>query len=325
MSIQFPTLRHCNWLSLVVTLWLTLAIPTIAHCADLDDLISSGQVERVATGFGFTEGPVWIPAGYLLFSDIPNSSIIKWSPDGTTQKFRNPSAKSNGLTLDREGRLIACEHGTRRVSRTETDGTVVALAERYDGKRLNSPNDVIVKSDGSIYFTDPPYGLLGHNPHIDQTEPGEMELTFSGVYMISPDGNSLTLLTKDLSMPNGLAFSPDERVLYVADTQSHQIHIYDVRQVGTLENDRVFIQMPYDYPDGIKVDANGNLYVSTNTPKGVKVFDSSGKFIGSIKAKGYFPANCAFGGPDNKSLFITAEDSVYMVKMKVPGARTVGR
>jgi len=220
-----------------------LALPTLAYCADLSDLVQAGEPELVATGLGFAEGPVWHPGGYLLFSDVPNSTIYKWSPGGKLEKFRAPSAKSNGLTVDQQGRLLACEHGNRRVSRTELDGTVVTLADKYDGKRLNSPNDIVVKSDGSIYFTDPPYGLPGYTPHPNQTEPGRMELSFSGVYMLTPDGGTLTLLTKDLNRPNGLAFSPDEKVLYVSDTELHQINAFDVTPDGTLENSRVFAQM----------------------------------------------------------------------------------
>jgi gluconolactonase len=300
-----------------------LAIPMFAYCADLDDLVLPGQPERIAKGFGFAEGPVWNPAGYLLFSDIPNSTIIKWSPGGAVEKFLSPSGKSNGLTFDRQGRLIACEHGKRRVSRTEADGTVVTLAESYDGKRLNSPNDVVVKSDGSIYFTDPPFGLPGHTPHMNQTEPGTMELAFSGVYMIPADGGTLTLLAKDLTTPNGLAFSPDEKILYIADTVRHQVHAFDVKLDGTLENDRILVETPYDYPDGMKVDAQGNLYVAGNTSKGIRVFDKTGKSLGSIKTM-TFPANCAFGGPGGTTLFITAEDSLYMVEMKVSGAQRPG-
>jgi sugar lactone lactonase YvrE len=300
---------------------LCLAVPAGLYGADLSALVEPGRPERIATGFGFAEGPVWHPEGYLLFSDIPNSTIYKWTPDGKLEKFRAPSGKSNGLTVDQQGRLIACEHGNRRVSRTETDGTVVSLADRYDGKRLNSPNDVVVRSDGSIYFTDPPYGLLGYTPHPDQTEPGMMELSFSGVYKLSPDSKTLTLLTKDLQRPNGLAFSPDEKILYVADTERHRINAFDVKPDGTLANSRIFAKTLFgEYPDGIKTDASGDLYVTTNL-KGIRVYDSTGKPLGVIETDSD-SANCAFGGSDNKMLFVAAQESVYVVKMKVPGART---
>jgi gluconolactonase len=199
----------------------------------------------------------------------------------------------------------------------------VTLADRYGGKRLNSPNDIVVKSDGSIYFTDPPYGLLGYASYPDQTEPGSMELSFSGVYRLTPDGSTLTLLTKELDRPNGLTLSPDERILYVADTERHRISAFDVKSDGTLENGRVFVQMPHTYPDGIRMDANGNLYVATNST-GIAVFDSTGRSIGVIPTP-IPPANCAFGGPDGKTLFITARGSVYMVRMKVPGAKVAGK
>ncbi len=285
---------------------------------DLSGLVEAGKPERIASGLGFAEGPVWHPAGYLLFSDIPNSIIYKWAPRGTLEKFRSPSGKSNGLTVDRQGRLIACEHGNRRISRTEADGTITVLADRYEGKRLNSPNDVVVKSDQSIYFTDPPYGLPGYTPHPNQTEPGDMELSFSGVYRISPDGKNLILLTKDLSRPNGLAFSPDEKTFYVDDTERRLIYAFDVRQDGTLKNGRVFAEVA-GYPDGMKIDARGNLYVATNS-SAIQVFDSTGKALGFIMTDSP-TANCAFGGPDNKTLFITAQNSVYAVRMRVPGAR----
>jgi gluconolactonase len=298
---------------------LYFVMPAKAFAADLAALVGPGRPERIATGLGFAEGPAWHPEGYLLFSDIPNSTIYKWSPDGKLKKLRNPSGKSNGLTIDQQGRVIACEHGTRRVSRTEKDGTVVTLADRYDGKRLNSPNDVVIKSDASIYFTDPPYGLPGYGSHLDLTEPGSMELSFSGVYRLSPDGKTLTLLTKDLSRPNGLAFSPDEKILYVADTERHRINAFDVKRDGTLENDRVFAETPFnEYPDGIKTDANGDLFVATNSTD-VRVYDSAGKPLGEIVTDSP-TANLAFGGADNKTLFITATESVYKLRMKVAGA-----
>ncbi|MCW3978330.1 MAG: SMP-30/gluconolactonase/LRE family protein, partial [Candidatus Bathyarchaeota archaeon] len=197
-------------------------------------IVGDAAVEKVAGGFEFTEGPVWVPDGYLLFSDIPASTIYRWTPGSVSAEvFRAPSGRSNGLTLDREGRLLACEHD-RRLSRTEGDGSVVTLAERYEGKLLNSPNDVVVRSDGSIYFTDPPYGL-------PRQEEGR-ELDFNGVYRLAPDG-ALTLLDDSFDRPNGLAFSPDERVLYVNDSRRGHIRAFDVRADGTLSNGRVFAEL----------------------------------------------------------------------------------
>jgi gluconolactonase len=263
-------------------------------------------MKQIAKDLQFTEGPVW-KDGYLLFSDIPADTIYKWTPDGKLEKFRSPSGNSNGLTLNRQGRLIACEHGNRRVSRTESDGTIKSLAEKYKGKRLNSPNDVVVKSDGSIYFTDPPYGV--------QDE--QRELDFQGVYRIAPDG-MLTLAAGDFDRPNGLAFSPDEKVLYIADTARKHVKAFDVKSDGTLANSRVFADLSVDKvngPDGMKVDVNGNLYVTSGV---VWIFDSAGKHLGDI-AIPESPANCAFGGADYKTLFITARTSVYKVQLKIAG------
>ena len=284
--------------------------------ASLDDLVERDECERIATGFNFTEGPLWHPVGYLLFTDIPGNSIHRWTPDGKVTTFRSPSGYSNGLTFDRQGRLIACEHSNRRVSRTEADGTITTLAGNYEGKKLNSPNDAVVKSDGSIYFTDPTYGLR---------EPfgisAKAELWFTGVYRITPDGKKLDLLADDIPMPNGLAFSPDEKVLYVAG--GYNILAFDVLPIGTLANPRVFA---YGIaPDGIKVDSRGNLYVATGS-LAVRVYDENGKDLGRI----HIPestTNCAFGGPENKTLFVTAGGSVYRIQLKVPGApaATVGQ
>lgn len=276
--------------------------------ADISDLVYPGEPERIAADLEFTEGPVWNPDGYLLFSDIPADVIYRWNPDGKLEKFRSPSGNSNGLTFDRQGRLIACEHGNRRVSRTKPDGTIVTLADRYQGKRLNSPNDVVVKSDGSIYFTDPPYGI----------QPKDRELDFQGVYRIAPDG-TLTLLADDFEKPNGLAFSPDEKVLYVDDTDRRHIRAFDVQPDGTLTNDRVFAELGEHRPDGMKVDVNGNVYVTASF---VWVFNETGKHLGNIVTPDA-PANCAFGGPENRTLFITARPSVYRVELKVQGINVI--
>jgi sugar lactone lactonase YvrE len=272
------------------------------------ELLVSQEPERIATGFQFTEGPVWHPEGYLLFSDIPANRIYRWSPDGTLESFRQPSGNSNGLTLDLEGRLIACEHGNRRVSRTEGDGTVVSLAAHYQGKRLNSPNDVVVKSDGSIYFTDPPYGV----------QPEEQELDFHGVYRIAPDG-SLMLLTDDFDRPNGLAFSADESILYIDDTTRCHVRAFDVLSDGTLANGRLFADMrstEIGGPDGMKLDVGGNLYVTG--PGGTWLFDPAGSHLGTFVTPEK-PANLAFGDADRRTLYITARTSVYRVRTELPG------
>jgi gluconolactonase len=239
-----------------------------SQAAGIDELIEADTLEQIATGFSFTEGPAWHPDGYLLFSDIPGNTIYKWLPDGSVEIFRSPSGHANGLIFDRQGRLIACEHSNRRVSRTELDGTIVTLAHEYDGSRLNSPNDAVVKSDGSIYFTDPPFGLTA-----DYGIPGIQELPFEGIYRLSPDGETLELLEAEL-YPNGLAFSPDEKILYVMAQGPGRIYAYDVQPDGLLANRRVFADLSA-WPDGMKVDISGNLYVTNNT-SAVQVYDSEG-------------------------------------------------
>ncbi len=274
----------------------------------LGDLFESTEMQELASGFKFTEGPVWHPAGYLLFSDIPASIIYRWEPGKPAIPWRNPSGNSNGLTFDRQGRLIACEHGNRRVSRTQVDGSVVAVATHYQGKRLNSPNDVVVRSDGSIFFTDPPYGI----------KPEQKELPFHGVYRIAPDG-SLHLLVDDFDRPNGLAFSPDEKTLYVDDTTRRQIRAFDVAPDGSLSNGRIFAQMVSEMqggPDGMKIDVQGNIYCTG--PGGIWVYRPSGELVGII-AGPQLPANLAFGGPDRKTLYITARTSLYMLRTRVAG------
>ncbi|MHC4591381.1 MAG: SMP-30/gluconolactonase/LRE family protein [Planctomycetota bacterium] len=266
--------------------------------------IATSELERVATGFQFTEGPVWLPDGYLAFSDIPADTIYKLEGP-QPEVFRRPSGNANGLTVANEDRLVACEHGNRRVSLTQRNGSVVALATHYAGKRLNSPNDIVVKSDGSIYFTDPPYGV----PEADR------ELDFQGVYRASPDGD-LTLLADDFVKPNGLAFSPDEKVLYIDDTDQQWVRAFDLRGDGLLENSRVFIPV-VGRPDGMKVDTEGNVYVAAT--EGVWIASAEGEHLHTI-AVPERPSNLAFGGPDGRTLYVTARTSVYRIAVKHPGA-----
>jgi sugar lactone lactonase YvrE len=279
-------------------------------------VVGDAQVEKLAGGFQFTEGPVWIPDGYLLFSDIPANIIYKWTPGSEgAEVWREPSGHSNGLTLDKMGRLIACEHD-RRVSRTESDGTVVTLAEQYEGKRLNSPNDIVVKSDGSIYFTDPPYGLSNQ-------QEGK-ELDFNGVYRLAPDG-TLALLDDSFERPNGLAFSPDESVLYVDDTHKGHIRAFDVQPDGTLVNGRVFAAFGKDpgkdgAPDGMKVDVRGNVFCTG--PGGVWVYNPASELLGVIQPP-EVPANLAWGDDDLKTLYLTARTGLYRIRVKTGGAPLV--
>ncbi|MBI3118172.1 MAG: SMP-30/gluconolactonase/LRE family protein [Candidatus Hydrogenedentes bacterium] len=263
----------------------------------------ASPIETLAEGFQFTEGPVCLPDGALVFSDIPADRIYR----GDKTVFREPSGRSYGLTLDREGRLIAAEHGNRRVSRTEADGTIMAVAEKFEGKRLNSPNDVVVRSDGAIFFTDPAYGLEGglKGPH--------SELGYCGVYAVSPNGD-VRLLVKDFNSPNGLAFSPDEKILYVGDSEAGHVRAFDVAADGSLTNSRILYTVAT--PDGLKVDVQGNLWVTAED--GIHVVSPGGKLEEVLKFPTQ-PANCAFGGADGKTLFVTGRDKVYKVAVSVAG------
>ena len=295
----------------------------------LRKIVPTGAIiEKVADGFTFTEGPVWIKEGngFLLFSDIPNNSIMKWAPDLGVQTFRKPSGYtgtaapagsfmgSNGLTLDQQGRLTICEHGDRRVTRLEKDGRLTVLAEKYQGKRLNSPNDAVYKSDGSLYFTDPAYGPFN---------PRYKELDFQGIYRLSGAGD-LQLLAQDLTHPNGLAFSPDETVLYVANSNPKKRFwmAYDVKPDGTLSSRRVFYDVSEEseegVPDGMKADTQGNLYCTG--PGGVWIFSPRGEHLGTIRPSER-AANCHWGDHDAKTLYITARTGVYRIRLDVAGIR----
>lgn len=272
----------------------------------------SAAFEQIATGFGFTEGPVWC-GDHLLFSDIPRNRIVRWqmrSEGPEVRTYRSPSGNSNGMTLDRTGRLIVCEHSGRRVSRTEMDGSISVLADRYDGKRLNSPNDVVARSDGSVYFTDPPYGLMDGVLWKEQP--------FNGVYRIAPDGE-LLLLADDFDRPNGLAFSPDEAILYVNDTARGHIRAFDVSQDGSIGSGGILIEMNLPgegAPDGMKVDLEGNVYCTG--PGGIWIVAPGGKHIGRIRLP-ETPANLAWGDADWRTLYMTARTSVYRLRLSARG------
>lgn len=280
-----------------------LCLPFVAGGQDAPDPFSPLKVEQVATGLQFTEGPVWIHEGYWLFSDIPANRLYKLVPNGKPEVWREPSGQSNGLTLDSEGRLIACEHLTRRVTRTQPDGTVEVLAEKVQGKLFNSPNDVAVRKDGTVFFTDPTYGL-NKRPQ---------EISFKGVYLLKP-GHEAVVLFRDFDMPNGIVFSPDERYLYVADTPRNHVRRFDVGPDGSLVGGQVFVRVPN--PDGMRMDTKGNLYVASKD--GVAVFAPNGNRLGTIPCP-EVPANCAFGGADGRTMLITARKSVYAVRVPIPG------
>jgi len=282
----------------------------------------NAAVERLATGMRWCEGPVWLgDMRSLLWSDIPNNRIMRWDEEtGQTSVFRKPSDNANGNTRDRQGRLVTCEHGTRRVTRTEYDGTITVLADSYQGKRLNSPNDVVVKSDGSVWFTDPPFGIGGNYEGTKATPESPQN-----VYRIDGATGELTVALADIRGPNGLAFSPDESVLYLVEsraTPNRLIRAYDVRDGKTLVNDRVFIDAGPGTPDGFRVDVDGNLWCGwgmTAELNGVAVFNPAGKMIGLI----HLPERCAnlcFGGKLRNRLFMASSQSIYALYVNTQGA-----
>ncbi|MCY4082534.1 MAG: SMP-30/gluconolactonase/LRE family protein [Caldilineaceae bacterium] len=285
----------------------------------LKTLVESGDPELLASGFQFTEGPVWHSDGYLLFSDIPADRIYRWRPEGVVDVWRQPSGNSNGLTLDRDNRLVACEHGNRRVSRGGPGAAAASLADRYEGKLLNSPNDLVVKSDGTVYFTDPPYGI---EPSESSPYSKVQEQPCNGLYRILTDG-SVELLVDDFDRPNGLAFSPGESMLYVDDSPRRHVRVFDVRADGSLANSRIFADMDHPQPgspDGMKINVEGTLFVTGAT--GIWVFEPDGACLGVIVTPER-PANCAWGDDDRQSLYITARTSLFRVRTKVPGLPTV--
>jgi gluconolactonase len=287
----------------------------IVKSASVSELIDGdAPLERVATGFSFTEGPVWHPVERcLLFSDIPADVIYRWEAATGITEFRRPSEMSNGLTLDGHLRLIACHHATSRVTRTEADGRVVALATHWQGKELNSPNDVVVRSDGSIYFTDPAYGRRA--PH---GVPREQELDFQGVYRIDPQGELHLAAAGDYPAPNGLCFSPGELLLYVNDSVLGHIRRFSVRPDGSLEGGEVWFTEegagPEGVPDGMKCDERGNVWVCG--PRGIWIVSPEGEHLGVIEIP-ETAANLTWGGDDWHELFITATSSVYRIRTRV--------
>jgi gluconolactonase len=310
--------------SLVLTT-LALTVPGIVSAADLQPdqaaafarCVSAGAtVTKLAGDMGFIEGPVWVKSGgYLVFSDIPNDELRQWKPDGPATTYRKPSRNTNGNTLDLAGRLISCEHSGRRVAIQEKDGTVRTVVDAFEGKKFNSPNDVVVHSDGSLWFTDPEYGLRT-NPQTKQREGKEQPGNY--VYRHDPKTGTTTAVVKDFVQPNGLAFSPDEKKLYVADSGSpRHIRVFDVGANGTLTNGRVFCTIDQGGPDGIRVDTEGRVWSSAGN--GVQIFAPDGQRIGKINTP-EGAANLCFGGEDGRTLFITARKSLYAIKVSVTGA-----
>ena len=263
----------------------------------------SARVQRLGSGMGFLEGPVWNTAdgGFLIFSDIPNNELKKWLPEGFISTFRRPSQNANGNTIDLQGRLLTAEHSGRRVSMTGLDGNVSTLVDQYNGKKFNSPNDVVAKSDGTVWFTDPDYGL-GKNPK---------EQDGNYVYRFDPKTKEIQAVIKDFDKPNGLCFSPDERKLFVADSgKPHHIRVFEVTGQGA-HGGKVFCVIDKGGPDGIRADADGRIWSSAGD--GVHIFGEDGKLIGKILVP-ETPANLCFGGTDGKRLFITARNSLYAIQ-----------
>jgi gluconolactonase len=279
-------------------------------------------LETIHTGNRWAEGPVWFgDLRCLVWSDIPNERMLRWDEEsGHVSIFRKPVPNANGNTRDREGRLVTCEQGGRRVIRTEWDGTITVLADAYQGRKLNSPNDVVVKSDGSIWFTDPNYGIISDYVGLKQPQ----ELKGCGVYRLDAASGSVSIVADDFSMPNGLAFSPDESLLYVADSgfltdeaAPHHVRVFEV-DGAKLEKGKVFADITPGIPDGLRIDVEGNVWVSA--ADGVQCFTPGGELIGKIRTPEVV-ANLAFGGARNNRLFITATTSVFAVFLNVRGAR----
>ncbi|MGL4438966.1 MAG: SMP-30/gluconolactonase/LRE family protein [Bosea sp. (in: a-proteobacteria)] len=281
-------------------------------------VMGNAPVHRLATGFDWVEGPVWFgDANCLLFSDIPNNRIMRWIPERGVSVYREPSNFSNGHTRDRQGRLVSCHHGTRNVTRTEYDGSITVLADSYRGKRLNSPNDVVVKSDGTIWFTDPHYGILtnyeGHQS--EQEQPCH-------VYRLDPADGSITAVITDMACPNGIAFSPDEDFLFVSDTgrmfgdDPTHIRRFTIRANGQVSGGDVFHAVDYGVSDGIRFDVDGNLWSSA--ADGVHCINPSGSLLGKILVPETV-SNVCFGGRGKHRLFITASTSLYAIALNRTG------
>ena len=291
-------------------------MPVTVHSEKVHELVdAAADVEQIATGFTFTEGPIWMPDGSLHFSDMPADKRRRWHPDEGVTVLRDPSNKGNGMTLDNDGNLIVCEHVTSSVVRERPDGTRETLATHYQGKYLNSPNDVIVARDGSILFTDPTYGRMpGFG--IERAQ----ELPFQGVYRLPPHGGDLQLLVDDFAQPNGLCFSPDESLLYVNDSPRCHIKVFEVASDGSVGPGRVFFEglgtgeVGASTPDGMKCDERGNIWVTG--PKGIWVISAGGEHLGTIEVPEN-TGNLSWGGDDWHTLFIPSSTSLYSITTTV--------
>jgi gluconolactonase len=285
-------------------------------------MIGIAHLDKLADGCIWAEGPVWFAdGGYLLWSDIPNNRMLRWTPETGVSTFRAESNNSNGNTRDRQGRLITCEHLTRRVTRTEPDGSITVIADKHKGKRLNSPNDVVVKSDDSIWFSDPSYGIMTEF----EGSRSEQEQGGCYVYRVDPKTGEIATVVEDFVKPNGLAFSPDEKILYVADSAAshdpnapHHIRAFDVVDGKKLANGRVFCDIKTGIPDGFRIDVNGNLWTSCHA--GVECYAPDGTLLGRINVP-EIVANVTFGGKRRNRLFITATTSLYAIYVNTTGVQ----
>jgi sugar lactone lactonase YvrE len=286
----------------------------VVAAPELKRLIDPGTpIEKVAEGFQFTEGPVWSPGGYLLFSDIYGDRIYRWSPGAAkAEVFRETAGYPNGLTFDRKGRLLICEQRQRRLIRLRPDGSPEVIADRWEGKSLNCPNDVVVRKDGTIYFTDPYWKF----------PPGAtQELDFQGVFRVAPDGK-LSVEAKDFGLPNGIGLSPDEKTLYIGDSRRRKVYAFQVARDGSLSRQRLVADLQSTQKgavDGMKLDEHGNIY--TTGPGGIWIISASGQHLGTIEVP-EIPANCGWGDSDYRTLYLTAPTSVYRVRTLVRGKST---
>lgn len=277
------------------------ALAALLGAQDFSDV----RIERIAAGHKFTEGPVWSREGFLLFSDVPQDLILQWTPGKGVSRFRESSNGANGNTFDAQGRLYSCESRTRRVVRMDRKGQLEVLAERFEGKRLNAPNDIVVRRDGHVYFTDPAFGA----------QQDTRELDFFGVYHITPRGE-IEAIARWKTRPNGVALSPDGRILYVTNSDERNVYAFDLVRQGRAANPRVVVSGIDGVPDGMAVDEKGNLYV---TARALFVYTPQGKLLATIEMP-ETPSNCAFGDPDFGALYVTARSSVYRIRLNVKGA-----
>lgn len=285
-------------------------------------LLPDSKLVKHCTGCIWAEGPVYFAEGdYLLWSDIPNNRMLRWSDADGMSVFREPANFTNGHTRDLQGRLVSCEHGGRRISRTEEDGSITVLVDNYQGKKLNSPNDLVVKSDGTIWFTDPPYGILSNHEGYQ----ADSELGANYVFRFDPESKDISIIADDFDKPNGICFSPDESLLYVADTGAshdpngpHHIRVFDVVDGKSLANGRLFADIEPGLADGFRVDIHGNVF--TSSEDSIQVFEPGGHRLGKIMVPEKI-ANCTFGGPDKNRLFIAASSSIYSIMLNTAGVQ----